>query len=160
MRNSKIFILIVLFVTIATNASATPKNSGNNSQELDRTNTQQLKVAQQFLSDREWRNDRGRINKMLEQLNLSARQSRQVAAIRQRFQTERDTLFQQVKNHRQEMRSLLATDTSSDRLKQDYRETQSLLERLNNNRFEMMMQVRKILTPEQRARFLGLIGDW
>ena len=158
MVNSKVFVLIVLFVTIATNASATSEKSSDDSQKVGRVMTQQLELAQHFLSPREQRSDGEKINRILEQLNLSAQQSRQVAAIRKRFKIERDTLYQQVKNHRQEMRSLLVTNSSSDRLRQDSQETRSLLEKLGNNRLKMMMQIRRILTTEQRIQLIESIG--
>lgn len=157
MKNGKAFILMVIFLTFATNVSAIPEKSSNNSQNLDLTITQQIELAQQFWSVQKQPNDGDIINRKLEQLNLSAQQSRQVEAIFKRFKTERDSLSQQIKNHRQEMRILLATDTSSDRLRQDYQETRSLLERLSNNRFEMTIQIRKILTTEQRVRLIDLI---
>ncbi|MEM7758323.1 MAG: periplasmic heavy metal sensor [Cyanobacteria bacterium P01_A01_bin.40] len=159
MGNSKAFILIVVFVTFATHASATPEKFGGNSQKIDRAFIRKLELAQHFMSDGEGSNDGEKTNRMLEKLNLSAQQSRQVTAIRKRFKTERNTLYQQVKTHRQEMRTLLATDTSSDRLRQNYQETRSLLERLGSNRFEMIVQIRKILTTEQRIILIDWIGQ-
>ena len=157
MKKSKGLILIIFLVTFATNVSADPEKSSNNPQKLDLVTTQQLELSQQFWLGREQPDDRERINKILEQLNLSAQQKRQVTAIRKRFKTERDNLDRQIKDRRQEMRSLLTTNTSRDRLKQDYQETRSLLERLGENRFEMMMQIRKILTPQQRVQLIDSI---
>lgn len=123
-----------------------------NSPEIKPAIAQQLELAQHFFSGEKLRSEEERINTMLQQLDLSAKQSRQIDKIKQEFKAERDTLEQQVNHHRQEMRILLATDTSSDRLRQDYQENQSLLERLGNNLWEMTIQIRATLTPEQRSQ--------
>ena len=55
------------------------------------------------------------------------------------------------------MRSLLANDASEEQLRQQHQNIQGLRQQLGNNRFETMLQVREILTPEQRTQMAELI---
>ncbi|MGD1920987.1 MAG: hypothetical protein ACFCAD_20190 [Pleurocapsa sp.] len=142
MGESKVLLLTIALMFFAINASATPEKSSQNYQKPG------LEITQQFEPYTEFHSYRERINEILQKLNLSAQQSRQAAAIKQKFKTEQDNLYRQIQHHRQEMRTLLSTNTSRDLLRQDYQKTRLLLERLGDNRFEMTIQLRKILTTE------------
>jgi Spy/CpxP family protein refolding chaperone len=55
------------------------------------------------------------------------------------------------------MRSLLAENANPDELRQQHQQIQTLHQQLGNQRFETMLQVREILTPEQRSQMAELI---
>ena len=55
------------------------------------------------------------------------------------------------------MRSLLASNASEEQLRKQHQNIQGLRQQLGNNRFETMLQVREILTPEQRTQMAELM---
>lgn len=88
----------------------------------------------------------------LEQLDLTPDQQEQVQAIREQARTETEDQRQQLRESRQQLRSLLASDASRDQLQQQHREIQQLHQELASERFEAMLDVREVLTPEQREQ--------
>jgi len=60
---------------------------------------------------------------------------------------------------KQEMRSLLQSDASTAVLTEQHQKLQALRQQKGDNRFETMLQVREILTPEQRAKMAELISQ-
>jgi periplasmic protein CpxP/Spy len=157
MQKLKFLTLAIAFSIFPVGAYATQGDSHHNSQELKSTNAPQL--AQHHSLDGKRHGDGERINKMLQQLELNTDQSQQIEAIKQEFKTKNEALKEQVQNNRQEMRSLLASDISTEQLRQEYQERQSLLQRLDSNRWEMMLQVREVLTSEQRGQLAELIDQ-
>ncbi|MGK7899272.1 MAG: Spy/CpxP family protein refolding chaperone [Xenococcus sp. (in: cyanobacteria)] len=99
----------------------------------------------------------GGMQKFLEQLDLTTEQSQKIDAIQEQFQSDNETLFQEMRTNHQEMRSLLASDASDQQLRQQHQKIQDLRQQLGTNRFETMLQVREILTPEQRAQMAELM---
>ena len=99
----------------------------------------------------------GAMKQVLEQLNLTPEQSQKIDGIHEQFQSENKTLFQEMRTNHQEMRSLLASDASDEKLRQQHQKNQDLRQKLGSNRFETMLQVREILTPEQRTQMAELM---
>ncbi|WP_036480067.1 Spy/CpxP family protein refolding chaperone [Myxosarcina sp. GI1] len=99
------------------------------------------------------RHGRGdRLEKLQEQLDLSTEQRRQIEQIEQQSETETEDLRQQLEEAHQQMQTLLSSDASTDELRQQHQQMQELHQQLDNNRFETKLQVREILTPEQRTQ--------
>ena len=99
----------------------------------------------------------GGMKQVLEQLNLTPEQSQQIEAIHERFHSDNETLYQEMRTNHQQLRSLLASDASEEQLRQQHQNIQGLRQQLGNNRFETMLQVREILTPEQRTQMAELM---
>ncbi len=99
----------------------------------------------------------GGIQKLVKQLDLTPEQSQKVDAIQEQFRSDNKTLFQEMRTNYQEMRSLLASDASNEQLRQQHQKIQDLRQELGTNRFENMLQIREILTPEQRAQMAELM---
>jgi periplasmic protein CpxP/Spy len=155
MQKLKFLTLAIAFSIFPVGAYATQGDSRHNPQKLKSANTPQL--AQHHSLDGKRHGGGERMNNMLQQLDLTTEQSQQIEAIKQEFKTKNEALKEQLQNKRQEMRSLLTSDTSTEQLKQEHQATQSLLQKLDNNRLEMMLQVREVLTSEQRGQLAELI---
>ena len=132
-------------------------NQNSNSQESFRNNAT-TEIAQRAKRGKKGRRGAG-FQKMLEQLDLSNEQSEQIKAIKERAQANGEGLREQMRAEKQEMRSLLQSDTSNAVLTQQHQKLQNLRQQLGNNRFETMLQVREVLTPEQRSKMAELIGQ-
>ena len=120
----------------------------------DRPITREL-ARQTFANNRNNRGDR--MQKLLEQLDLSSEQSQQIETIQQQARTDAEPLREELQQAREQMRSLMVADTNSDELRQQYQQLQTLHQQLGTQRFETMLQVREVLTPEQRSQMTELM---
>jgi periplasmic protein CpxP/Spy len=129
-------------------------NQDNNAQESMIT---MRKIAQNH--DKQFkRGDRGdRMGKLLEQLDLTPEQSQNIEAIKEQSKTATESLRSQMETQYQEMRSLLASDASTEELRQQYQQLEAFHQQLGNNRFETMLRIREVLTSEQRAKIAKLM---
>ncbi|MBD2580417.1 Spy/CpxP family protein refolding chaperone [Oscillatoria sp. FACHB-1406] len=150
---------VSLLVPAATYAVQSQSNAG----ELRRESPSVLAQAQPNPQpgNRPDRGQRGRgdgnpMERMLQQLNLSSEQSSQIQAIFQQSRTENESLHEQMKQARDQMESLMAGNATADQLRQQHSIMQRLHQEMGDRRFETMLQVREILTPQQRARMAEL----
>ena len=95
---------------------------------------------------------RGGIDRLVQQPDLTSEQSKQIEAIREQSESENQALFEQLQTNRQEMQSLLTSDAAREQLQANHQEGQNLRQELGDNRFETMLEIREVLTPEQRAQ--------
>ncbi len=137
-------------------------NQDNNTQE---SVTTMRKIAQNHDKHGK-RGDRSeRMDKLFEQLDLTPEQSQNVEAIKEQSKTEAEALRSQMETQHQEMRSeamplglsLLASDASTEELRQQHQQVEELHQQLDNNRFETMLRIREVLTSEQRAKVAELM---
>ncbi|MDJ0588390.1 MAG: Spy/CpxP family protein refolding chaperone [Pleurocapsa sp. MO_226.B13] len=105
---------------------------------------------------RRW--DRGqKMERLLQQLDLTPEQSQQIEAIQADSETTAQELRQRIQTQHQEMRSLMTSDATTEELRAQYQQAQDLRQQLGDNRFETMLQIREVLTPEQRAEIAELM---
>ena len=95
---------------------------------------------------------RGSIDKLVQQLDLTSEQSEQIEAIKEHSETENQALFEQLQTNRQQMQSFLASDADPEQLRANHQVGQNLRQELDNNRFETLLEIREVLTPEQRTQ--------
>ena len=103
------------------------------------------------------RKGRGYRMERLMELDLTPEQSEQIETIQQQSQADTEPLRQESQQAHAQMHSLLAENANSDELRQQHQQIQTLHQQLGNQRFETMLQVREILTPEQRSQMAELI---
>ncbi len=103
---------------------------------------------------KQWEN---RGEKMFQQLNLTADQQAQIKSIREQSKTSSQGLRQQFKTAREQLKTLLASNDSSDNaIRQAHQQVQTLGQQMGNQRFESMLKIRSVLTPEQRIKLAEL----
>lgn len=98
-----------------------------------------------------------KLDKLLQQVDLTPEQSQQVKAIKEESKTVAKELKQQMRSQHEEMKSLMVSDASTEEIRIQYQEGQSLRQEMGNNRFETMLRIRGVLTSEQRAEIAELI---
>ena len=99
------------------------------------------------------------ITKLTQQLDLSSEQSEQIEAIREQAETENQLLFEQLQTNRQEMQSLLTSDANPEQLRANHQDGQNLRQQLSDIRLETMLEIREVLTPEQRTQMAELMAQ-
>lgn len=114
----------------------------------------------QMYSQKERRHWGEGLKHFLAKLDLSDEQSTQIKAIYRRYFQANQQSRQELHQARAEMRSLLINDTNLDRLRRKHREIQRLNQQLGNSRFEAMLEVRTVLTPQQRREIAEMMTEY
>lgn len=99
----------------------------------------------------------GRLGHMLDQLELDPAQLEQIQAIRQAARSRTQPLKAQVRIAQSEMRTLMASDTAVETLRQKHMALAALEQQLQAERFETMLQIRAVLSPQQRSELNTLM---
>lgn len=103
-----------------------------------------------------------KVERLLQQLDLTTEQKQKIVAIQEESETKTEdleALHQEMESQHQEMKFLLASDASIIQLRQQHQKLEEIHQQLGNNRFETMLQIREVLTSEQRAEIAELIGQ-
>lgn len=104
------------------------------------------------------RGDRGqKMERLLQQLDLTSEQSQQIETIKERSQSEMEGLKEQLQTQKQAMKSLLSSDAAAEEIREQHLVAQNLHQQLDSNRFETMLEIREVLTAEQRAEMAEII---
>ena len=98
----------------------------------------------------------GRMRRIFEQLDLTPEQTQRIRDVRQQSRQSTQDLRQQIQAAHDQMRSLMASNASSDQLRQQHQRIQALRQQMANQRFEMLLLVREELTPAQRTKLAEL----
>ncbi|NBD15923.1 MAG: periplasmic heavy metal sensor [Cyanobacteria bacterium] len=159
------FHRISLFTLLFLSLSATSAFAGTNSY-VQTLETPQL-IAQSFDDEADFgpRHRGSRRGELIDQLDLSDTQKNELQRIRNeyqpRFMEQREALFEA----RQTLRNMMVDDNASNSdLRQQHDKILSLRDEMGNLRFESMLEMREVLTPEQREDFAELMderrGNW
>lgn len=89
----------------------------------------------------------------LQELNLSRDQLQKIQAIRSKRQAQMGQQRQVVQQSRREFETVMASDAPNDQVRQKYRQLKTLKDRLDESRFETLLEMREVLTPAQRIKF-------
>jgi protein CpxP len=89
---------------------------------------------------------------VLKSLNLSDTQRQQIQAILAKDQDARRAAMQELRTQEQELRTMMDGNTSREALLQKFNQVQGLRRQNEQRRFEQMLAMREILTPQQRSQ--------
>ncbi|MDT9176902.1 MAG: Spy/CpxP family protein refolding chaperone [Limnospira sp. PMC 1291.21] len=92
-------------------------------------------------------------------LNLTPQQQEMMQAIRDRAATSSERQRQELQASREQMRSLQQSNASPEQLRQQRQRIQELSRALSDQRFETMLEMREVLTPEQRSQLQERMGE-
>jgi Spy/CpxP family protein refolding chaperone len=95
--------------------------------------------------------------KLMEQLNLSEAQKQQMTDIRQKYQGQTRQLQQELRSERQKLKDMMAGTANESAIRSQHQRVTQLDQEMHNLRFESMLQMREVLTPEQRRQFAQLM---
>ncbi|MBL7665845.1 MAG: Spy/CpxP family protein refolding chaperone, partial [Bacteriovoracaceae bacterium] len=103
----------------------------------------------------------GHFKEMFEKLNLSAEQKTQLENLRKGDKDKEGMKAkrQQKKELRKKMDEAFAGNASKEELTKLHTEMQSLRTEADNARFQRILSIREILTPEQRKKFQELKAE-
>ncbi|NJL90590.1 MAG: Spy/CpxP family protein refolding chaperone [Coleofasciculaceae cyanobacterium SM2_1_6] len=89
-------------------------------------------------------------DRITRELNLTPAQVSRSQEIRQQYANQIEPLETQIRQIREELRTLLGSSTSTEaQIRQKHQEVQQLRQQIGNLRFDGQLAFRQILTPEQ-----------
>jgi len=89
----------------------------------------------------------------LRDLDLSPDQMQKIRSIRGQYQDKLMSQRQAARQAQRELRTLMAGDASVETIRQKYREAQTLKQQVADTQFNSMLEMRQVLTPQQRQKF-------
>lgn len=97
-----------------------------------------------------------RSGKLWQQLDLTPEQTQQLKAIKDQSQETHKAQRQQMRQLRQELRTMLAGDTPKFQLTAKFDQVQALRQQIERDRFEQTLKMRDLLTSAQRQKLSEL----
>lgn len=95
----------------------------------------------------------GHFGANFKELNLTADQKAKLKKLREESKKEKNEDSAKMKEEGKAFREKMAGTASDDELRKDFEKLQSKRAEMGKERFEHMLKVRAILTPEQRKKF-------
>lgn len=95
----------------------------------------------------------------IEQLNLTPQQQQEIQAIRDRYEQDMQAKKEQMNQAMSELRQMMAGNASDRDLRNKHNEVVRLRQQMGEMRFEQMLAMRNVLTPEQRQQFNQLMEE-
>ena len=89
---------------------------------------------------------------ILKSLNLSDAQRQQIQAILAKDQEARRAAMQELRTQEQELRTMMDGNATREVLLQKFNQVQGLRRQNEQRRFEQMLAMREVLTPQQRSQ--------
>jgi len=94
---------------------------------------------------------------LMQALNLTQEQQQSLQRIRQQSKPQMDQRKQALRQAHQELRQMMQGTASTDEIRAKHQQVQQLRQQMENLRFENMLAMREVLTPEQRTKFAELM---
>jgi periplasmic protein CpxP/Spy len=90
---------------------------------------------------------------LMRELNLSADQMNQIQQIRSRYRDQLQRDRTAARQAQQELRTLMAGNATDEQIREKFRQVQALRTKTAEAQFNSMLEMRNVLTPEQRQKF-------
>ena len=102
----------------------------------------------------------GMEDRMARELSLTPEQITRSQALRQQYEGQITPLEQQLRQAREELKTLMTSSTAMDsQIRGKYQQIQQLHQQVENLRFDGKLAFRQILTPEQRQTLAQLMAS-
>lgn len=95
--------------------------------------------------------------RFIEQLNLTEDQKQKMEEIRQQYQGQISQYRETLRAAQKELGDMMAGTNSADAIRAKHQEVINLRQELGELRFESILEMREVLTPEQRSQFAQLM---
>ena len=99
----------------------------------------------------------GNLGNLTKELNLSGDQIQKLQQLRKNTQGKNKERRQTLQAAKQELNQLIQGNASTDRIRQNRQQVQSLQREIADTNFENTLAIREILTPEQRVKLQQII---
>lgn len=114
--------------------------------------------SQAIAQNTEGRPERGKA-RLIQELNLTPDQTQRLQAIQDQYQDQISQRKQAARQARQELVDLMAGTASESQVREKYRQVEALKQQAEDTRFDSLLAMREVLTPEQRRQFAERMQD-
>lgn len=135
---SRASVITFLTLSISAVAIASPKSW------ISQTTSQNTNVPNNRLNQD--------VPKWIQKVNLTAEQTQRMQTISNKYKGQIFASTQVLHKAQLELSQMLASDASLDSLRQKHRQVEALKQKVGNLRFESLLEMREVLTPEQRRQ--------
>lgn len=97
--------------------------------------------------------------RFMQELNLTAEQKTKIASLRSAKKEKLTALREKQKNAKEALEKAMEASASDADLKKAHQELQAVKRELADERFDSLLSIRSVLTPEQRAKMKELRGE-
>ena len=119
-------------------------NNNNDSPTLNERNQRNVNfIADRYRSKKE----------IMSNLGLDESQKTKMKEIKSKYKTQVDYIRQQMTSERQKLAQMMQSSNSSSELRSQHQKVVNLGKQMHNLRFEIMLEMREILTTEQRQKW-------
>ncbi|WP_330203756.1 Spy/CpxP family protein refolding chaperone [Cyanobacterium sp. Dongsha4] len=155
-RHSLIFVTLAGF-GFTGNASASNYEQNPNVNSHLNISTQ----SRQIIAQKRWGDDDKEYKgeKLIERLNLTTEQRNQMTQIRNKYQPQFNSLREQIRTQRNTLSQMMRNNQSESQLRSQHQKIVTLDQQIHNLRFESMLEMRAVLTPEQRQEWANMMAD-
>jgi Spy/CpxP family protein refolding chaperone len=158
MFNRRIGIAVAVVLALGGTVAIAKSNSFSN--QAQASYSQEI-AQQQPPSEREGRpqrGERGDRQNWMDKLNLTQEQRTKIEAIHAKYKDQIDQNQQAMRQGQEEMRELMMGDASADTIRQKHQALEPIMQKTGQLRFESMLEIREVLTLEQRRQFGEKMG--
>lgn len=92
------------------------------------------------------------VPKWIQRVNLTATQTQRMQTISNKYRGQISGSAKALRQAQLELGQMLGSDASLDSLRQKHRQVETLKQKVGNLRFESLLEMREVLTPEQRRQ--------
>lgn len=117
--------------------------------------TVELAQAKQLDDDK---NDRRR-GGFWQKLNLTNEQQKQMRVVKEKYKPQMSSLREQIQAEREKLATMMQGNQSESSLRSQHQKIVNLDQQIHNLRFESMLEMRSVLTMEQRQQFADMMDD-
>lgn len=101
----------------------------------------------------------GERGEFMGKLNLTTEQQQQMQSIRTKYQPQMDGIRQEMRTEREKLRQMMTNNSSSDNLRSQHNKIASLNQKMGDVRFQSMLEMREVLTTEQRQQWNQMMDE-
>lgn len=94
---------------------------------------------------------------LLEELDLTSEQQQRLQTIRLQYHNEISQHQQELGQSTQDLGELMTGTASVDQIRTQHQQVQAISQQLEELRFESLLAMREVLTPQQRQRFASMM---
>lgn len=142
-------------VTLVTGGSAIAGE--NNSISPENAFLQTMELAQ--VQNRWGGNREQKQSRLIEELNLTSEQQQQMQGIKARYEPQMVQLREEIQTERQKLQTMMTGSESTENIRAQHQTIANLNQRMRSLGFESMMEMRQVLTPEQRQQFAQMMNQ-
>lgn len=157
-NNISRFLVVTTLLTFASVGRAIALDANTIDLEASLLN-ETIELAQAREGNQRWGNNKGGQSRLIQELNLTQEQQQQMQQIKNRYEPQMSSLRQQIRTERQTLQTMMNNNESADAIRAQNETISNLTQQMRNVGFETMLEMREVLTPQQRDQLTQMMNE-